>query len=121
MDKKLRKFRFHYLKSVLGPMVGTVIVMERLMDSLSKPVASLTTRPMTTGSMVERRPMRPPWPHEGRWRSVGQHERAGDHLGCGDGQLGTVGRCTWVAGCQGSVASRAGQEGIVELMGAPED
>jgi hypothetical protein len=40
-------------------MVGTVIFMERLSDSLSKPVASLTARPMTTRSMVGRRPPRP--------------------------------------------------------------
>jgi hypothetical protein len=70
MDKKVRKFPSHGLKLVLGPMVGTVIIMERLRDSLSKLVASLTTRPMTRGSMVGRRPPRPPLPHDGRWRLV---------------------------------------------------
>jgi hypothetical protein len=40
-------------------MVGTVIFMERLSDSLSKPVASLTTQPMTIGSMVGRPSPRP--------------------------------------------------------------
>jgi hypothetical protein len=64
-DKKLTKFPFHGLNSVLGPIVGTVIFMEGLRDSLSNPVASLTARPMTTGSMVGRRPPRPPLPS--RW------------------------------------------------------
>jgi hypothetical protein len=41
-----------------GPMVGTDILMDRLRASLPKPVASLATRPTTTGSMVGRR--RPP-------------------------------------------------------------
>jgi hypothetical protein len=45
--------------------VGTVIFMKRLMDSLSKSVASLTARPMTTWSMVGRWPPRPPLPP--RW------------------------------------------------------
>jgi hypothetical protein len=43
-------------------MVGTVIFMERVRDSLSKPVALLTTWPVTTGLMVGRRPPPPPWP-----------------------------------------------------------
>jgi hypothetical protein len=34
------KILFYRLKSVLGPMVGTVIFMERFVDSMSKPVAS---------------------------------------------------------------------------------
>jgi hypothetical protein len=38
MDKKVRKFLFHGLKSMLGHMVGTVIFMEWFRDSLSKPV-----------------------------------------------------------------------------------
>jgi hypothetical protein len=39
-------------------MVGTDIFMDRLRASLSKPVASCAARPMTTGSMVGRRPPR---------------------------------------------------------------
>jgi hypothetical protein len=58
MERKLRKFLFHSLKSVVGPMVGTDIFMDLLRASLSKPVASWAARPMTTGSMVERRPPR---------------------------------------------------------------
>jgi hypothetical protein len=54
-ERKFKKFLFHYLKSVVGPMVGTDIFMHRLRASLSKPVASWVARPMTTGSMVKRR------------------------------------------------------------------
>jgi hypothetical protein len=39
-ERKLRKFLFHCLKLVVGPMVGTDIFMDRLSASLSKPVAS---------------------------------------------------------------------------------
>jgi hypothetical protein len=39
-ERKFRKFLFHCLKSVVGPMVGTDIFMDRLKASLPKPVAS---------------------------------------------------------------------------------
>jgi hypothetical protein len=58
MERKLRKFRFYCLKSVVGPMIGIDIFMDRLSASLSKPVASWAARPMTTGSMIGRRPPR---------------------------------------------------------------
>jgi hypothetical protein len=38
-ERKFRKFLSHYLKSVVGPVVGTDIFMDRLRASLSKPVA----------------------------------------------------------------------------------
>jgi hypothetical protein len=75
-------------------MMGTVIFMERLSDSLSKPVASLTARPMTTGSTM-------------RWRSVDQHERVADHLRSGDGPSGTRGRRTRAAWRHGSADGKA--------------
>jgi hypothetical protein len=105
---------------VLGPMVGTVIFMERLRDSLSEPVAWLTTRPMTTGSMVGRRPLRPPRPPRKALEAGEPTKRAADHLGCEVGQCGTVGRRTLVVGRHGSATGRAGREGSVELVGAPE-
>jgi hypothetical protein len=58
MEMKLRKFLFHCLKSVIGTMVGTDIFMDQLRASLSKPVALWPARPITTGSMVGRRPPR---------------------------------------------------------------
>jgi hypothetical protein len=57
-ERNFRKFLFQCLKSVVGPMVGTDILMDRLRASLSKPVASWAARPMATGSMVGRRPPR---------------------------------------------------------------
>jgi hypothetical protein len=57
-ERKFKNFLFHCLKSVVGPMVGTDIFMDRLRASLSKLVASWAARPMTTGSMVGRRPLR---------------------------------------------------------------
>jgi hypothetical protein len=101
-------------------MVGTVIIMERLRDFLSKPLASFTARPMTTGSVVRRRPPRPQYLHEGRGRSVGQLEREGDRQGCGSGHGGTVGRRTRVVGHQGSAAGKASKTGSVGLVGAHE-
>jgi hypothetical protein len=101
-------------------MVGTVIFMERLRYSLSKAVASLTTRPMTTGSMVGRRPPRPPRPPRKALEPVSQQGRVADHLGCGVGQCGTVGRRSLVVGRQESADGRAGHEGSVELVRAPE-
>jgi hypothetical protein len=56
--RKFRRFLFHSLKSELGPMVGTDIFMDRLRAFLSKPVASCAAWPITTGSMVGRRPPR---------------------------------------------------------------
>jgi hypothetical protein len=38
-ERKFMKVLFQCLKSVLGPMVGTDIFMDRLRASLSKPVA----------------------------------------------------------------------------------
>jgi hypothetical protein len=38
-ERKVRESLFHCLRSVFGPMLGTVIFMERFIDSLSKPVA----------------------------------------------------------------------------------
>jgi hypothetical protein len=41
-------------------------------------------------------------------------------MGCGDGQLRTVGRRTGAAWRQGSAAGRAAKEGSVGLVGARE-
>jgi hypothetical protein len=57
-ERKFRKFLYQCFKSVVGPMVGTDIFMDRLRASISKPAASWAARPLTTGSMVGRRPPR---------------------------------------------------------------
>jgi hypothetical protein len=51
---------------------------------------------------------------------VSRQERAADHLGCENAKCGTAGRRTLVVERRGGVVGRAGQEGSVELVGAPE-
>jgi hypothetical protein len=72
-------------------MVGTIIFMERLRDSLSKPVASCTSRPMTIGSMVGRRPLCPLLPL--RWALEN-----GSPTRMGGGPLGVWGWPSWSCG-----------------------
>jgi hypothetical protein len=89
--------------------LGNVIFMERLSDSSSKPVASFTARPMTTGSIVGRRPPRPLL----RGGTVGHRDSVASHLAVGDTHACAVGHRTLAV----SAAGRAGREGSVRLVG----